>query len=187
MTAGLESVIGRRATTLLNRRETQVREERRRDRISNRLTAARIRLAMQGAEMLCSLGRSDAFQSLIKAARRPILVWGGTHSASPNGDMSDVVWTYVNAIIMTDTALELHDYVDTVVGGRKAPPDEEDDVRITFLYDGSQPLWARLRSLKQIATADALKYSCSAQMLFEVLVQCAQPKKFRELILDALP
>jgi hypothetical protein len=196
-----------RAEEISRRKERERRRNLKDHLTSLNRTAARVGLALQGIDALSAIGKSRQLQELLKARGKSLRVWGGEHTSTAGYDMADVHWRWVSFIELTTDALIVHNYhaisgdygttfkIEHFVGN--PPP-------LVYFPHAVEDRLLRTRPLWRIATANAIEeededdpawvekdredvnFLYSTELLFEILVSCADPKKFKKLIRDAI-
>ncbi len=176
-------------------RELQLRQLRR-----NQIKE-RVRLALKGLARLSQYGLSQEFQSLITAQKRPLRLWGGVERSCAGGDMSDIVWMYFNYIDLTATSIELRNDVETSAdfGSNFRPHPAVERDYLSFPYADGR-FYLRAKAMMRIARPEAFDLQgaqChedigdwnerySVHVLFEILVRCADARKFGRLVRTAM-
>lgn len=143
----------------------------------------RVSTALRGLNALCAIGASTEFQSLIKAQGGPITLWGGSSGPrSPGGDMADVCWEYVGALTLTTSGVKIEYYSKT----NDKIDWYADPLFVTIPYS-VEDNFLRSRPLLRIGTASALDLDklhnteiYTTEAIFEVFVECAEPKLFEK-------
>lgn len=172
--------------------ERKERQKRRRAVAKNNaMLAKRLPVAVCGLERLCSVAATSPFQKLLKLRGGNLLFWGGNRRISPGYDMADVTWTWGASIKLTKTGVRIAQY--HLTNGRA---DFERPFVLSFPHTVADPS-LRALTLRQIATAKPLDLAeivhrddvnelYSMDVLFEILVECANQEKFDCFLKEAI-
>ncbi len=139
---------------------------------------------------LCEIGLSSEFQELIATQKRLFVLWDGSETISPGGDMVGIVWHWANYIHLTGDGIRLethHEYGTKAQEALSIERDDSDYLSAIIPY-GVDDTFLRTRLLWKIATPypldikEVLRHNDrsviqTTDMLFEILAECADPKK----------
>jgi len=171
------------------RREKKEQQERRRAVAQHSaVLTRRLAVAVCGLERLCGIAASPQFKKLLKVRGGHILFWGGEQTRSPGFDMNDVNWTWGASIKLTETGVLVTEYHLTNGRGRRDT--------LSFPHTVVDPSLRSL-TLRHIATAnpidlerivreDDVNNLYSMDVLFEILIECADREKFDLLLKNAI-
>ncbi|HEX5774805.1 MAG TPA: hypothetical protein VFY28_02500 [Candidatus Paceibacterota bacterium] len=173
--------------------EDREREGRRQRIVSiqhERLLRKRIELACRGVAQLCALAQAPEIQALLSTQGRPIVLFGeGNKLVGRNYYQTTIIY-------LTMTELMVMDY-DWLEGSKPDP--QNGPLYLSFPYAVPDALLHSKR-LRLIATPypidwdvtnhflgkEGISYQGIRDVLFEILVECADPKKFEAYLLRAL-
>ena len=152
-------------------------------------------LVLTGLKALSSLAKSEEVQRFMEVSNRDIVLWTGDHVLGGEGGK----WQCISHIVLGRRRISLRDYI--LIGEEEEPLEPENMIVIDLDYEHEQ-LWSRSKWLhrqccwtmpvpiwfdEETGQPERMyDHVQTADILWDILADCANPRKLEQHISSAL-